>query len=176
MAETMKCPGCQAVLRVRADMAGKQIKCPRCDRAVKVPAPEVGITEQARPATSGPVTVEPLDDDEEEVVRVKRRSPAAEEAEDDDEEEVSVKRRSKYEPCPRCGAEESKRIPFTFWGSFYITALCCHVGCPECGCRYNGRTGRSNLLPAILCVSVALAGMIGLLGVIYYLLHSRGHI
>jgi predicted RNA-binding Zn-ribbon protein involved in translation (DUF1610 family) len=175
MAETIKCPGCEAVLRVRADMAGKQIQCPRCGRAVTVPAPGA-ITEKAKPAATEAVTVEPLEDDEEEEVRVKR--PGAKGAAElpEDEEEVQVKRRSRYQPCPRCGAEESKRIPFTFWGSFYFTALFAHVGCPACGYRYNGRTGRSNLLPAIVCVSVAVLCLLGLLGVIYYILHGRGYV
>jgi hypothetical protein len=151
MAETMKCPGCQAVLRVRADMAGKQIKCPRCARAVDIPAGG-GITDKPLP-TGEAVTVEPLGD----------------------EEDVPVKRRSKYVPCPQCGAEESKRIPFTFWGSFYFTALFSHVGCPACGYRYNGRTGRSNLVPAILCVSVALLCLLGALGFIAWFFHRQGY-
>jgi predicted Zn finger-like uncharacterized protein len=153
MAEILKCPGCQAVLRVRADMAGKEIKCPRCGRAMPVPAAEARVGEKARPAPAEVVTVEPIDE----------------------EEEVPAKPASRFKPCPRCGAAESKRIPFTFWGSFYFTALFSHVGCPACGCRYNGRTGRSNLLPATACVSVALACLGGLFWVIVYLFQKQGY-
>jgi DNA-directed RNA polymerase subunit M/transcription elongation factor TFIIS len=170
MAEVLKCPGCQAVLRVRDDMVGKQIKCPRCARAVEVPAPGAitekpgrpadepaaeGIAKQRRRGTEEPVLVDPMEDEE---------------------EEVPVRTRSKYVPCPRCGAEEARRVKFTFWGSYYFTALFKHVRCQECGCAYNGRTGRSNLLPAIVCVTVAAVAFLGVLGVIYWLFHSRGYI
>jgi hypothetical protein len=152
MSETMKCPGCEAVLRVRADMAGKQVKCPRCARLVEVPA-RAAITQKPRPRPDEAVTVEPLEDDE----------------------EVPVRRRSRYQPCPRCGAEESERVLWTFWGSFYFTALFKHVACPACGCRYNGRTGRSNLLPAVLCVGVAAAALLGVLGFIAWFFHRQGY-
>jgi DNA-directed RNA polymerase subunit M/transcription elongation factor TFIIS len=151
MAETIKCPGCQAVLRVRGDMAGKQIKCPRCAHAVDVPAAEA-VTKKAPPPAEEAVEVEPLED-----------------------EGVVVRRRSKYEPCPRCGAEESQRVKFTFWGSYYFTALFKHVRCPACGYAYNGRTGRSNLLPAIVCVTVAFSGLLGLLGFIAWFFHRQGY-
>jgi DNA-directed RNA polymerase subunit M/transcription elongation factor TFIIS len=154
MAEVLTCPGCQAVLRVRDDMAGKQIKCPRCAKAVQVPAGG-GITKEARPRAKEPVLVEPIEDEE--------------------EEEAPVKQRSKYEPCPRCGAEEARRVKWTFWGSFYFTALFKHVRCRACGCGYNGRTGRSNLLPAILCVSVAAAALLGVLGFIAWFFHRQGY-
>ncbi len=153
MAEVLTCPGCQAVLRVRADMAGKQIKCPRCARAVNVPT-AAGITRKARPRTEEAALVEPV--------------------EDVDEAEAPVKSRSRYEPCPRCGAEEARRVKWTFWGSFYFTALCKHVRCRACGCGYNGRTGRSNLLPAVLCVSVAAVAMLGVIALIVWIFYSRG--
>jgi DNA-directed RNA polymerase subunit M/transcription elongation factor TFIIS len=152
MAESLKCPGCKAVLRVRADMAGKQIKCPRCGKPVKVPAQE-GITAKTRPRADEPAEVEPIEG----------------------EEEAPVQKGSRYQPCPRCGAEEAKRVKFTYWGSYYFTALFKHVRCEACGCGYNGRTGRSNLLPAVLCVSVAAVALLGAIGFIVWFFHKQGY-
>ena len=59
-----------------------------------------------------------------------------------------------FQPCPRCGAEGAKRVLFTPWGSFYGPALFHHVRCPECRYAYNGRSGGSNLIPAILFVAI----------------------
>ncbi len=90
------------------------------------------------------------------------------------EEEAPDEPRSPFLPCPRCGAEESKRILFTYWGSFYFTALFAHVGCPACGYTYNGRTGRSNIVPAVVCFNVALIGLLGALGFIAWFVHRQG--
>ena len=47
-----------------------------------------------------------------------------------------------------------QRVLFTPWGSFYGPALFHHVRCPECRYAYNGRSGGSNLIPAILFVVI----------------------
>jgi hypothetical protein len=77
--------------------------------------------------------------------------------EDDDEEEEEYqvrRRRASYKPCPRCGAGGPERVTWTPWGSFYGPALFTHVRCRECGYGYNGRTGRSNMVPAVIMVTV----------------------
>ena len=60
---------------------------------------------------------------------------------------------------------------FTPWGSFYGPALFNHVRCPECRYAYNGRTGRSNLIPAIIFVTIPaliIAGLLGFIAVVLY--------
>jgi DNA-directed RNA polymerase subunit M/transcription elongation factor TFIIS len=158
MAETIKCPGCRAVLRVRDDLIGKRIKCPRCAEGVDVPSSPGGITKQAPPRAAAPVLVEPLDEEE-----------------DPQDDEAPARKSSQYPPCPRCGAEEARRVKFTWWGSIYFTRLFKHVRCQECGYGYNGRTGKSNLLPAIVCVSIALAALLGVLGFIVWFIHRQGY-
>jgi predicted Zn finger-like uncharacterized protein len=153
MADTTKCPGCQAVLRVRADMAGKQIKCPRCARLIKVGAHEAVTPKKPPPETVA--EVEPIDDDFDDAP-VQRR-------------------RSRYEPCPRCGAEDPQKVAFTFWGSFYFTRLFSHVRCQECGYAYNGRTGRSNIVPAIVCISIMAMAILGVLGFIVWFIYKQGY-
>jgi endogenous inhibitor of DNA gyrase (YacG/DUF329 family) len=78
-----------------------------------------------------------------------------------------------FKPCPRCGAEGARRVLFTFWGSFYGTALFNHVRCPECQYAYNGRTGRSNLIPAIIFVTIPLLIIAGLLSFIGWVVWTR---
>ena len=48
--------------------------------------------------------------------------------ETDEEEEYQ-----KWKKCPRCRQQRAKRVLWTFWGSFYFTALFKHVKCQECG-------------------------------------------
>jgi DNA-directed RNA polymerase subunit RPC12/RpoP len=72
-----------------------------------------------------------------------------------DEQEVE-EADEEWVPCPQCGAKGAERVIWTFWGSFYGPALFSHVRCPECNSTYNGRSGRSNLLPAIIFVSIPL--------------------
>jgi DNA-directed RNA polymerase subunit RPC12/RpoP len=79
---------------------------------------------------------------------------------DDDEEEAVTE----YAPCPRCGARRSEKVIFTFWGSFYGPALLTHVQCPKCYYKYNGKTGKSNLIPAILFVLVPVFLILAVIG------------
>jgi hypothetical protein len=64
-------------------------------------------------------------------------------------------------------------VTWTFWGSFYGPALLTHVRCRECGGTYNGRTGGSNLIPAILFVTVALVLICVMLSIIGWIVWSR---
>jgi hypothetical protein len=102
----------------------------------------------------------------------RRRSRKRSRDEDEDEED---NRGPRFKPCPQCKARGAKRVLWTAWGSFYGPAMFSHVRCPECGYCYNGKTGRSNLLAAIIFVSVPLIGIIGIIGGIFYLLYSRGY-
>jgi Zn-finger nucleic acid-binding protein len=83
---------------------------------------------------------------------------------------------SDYAPCPRCGARGAERVVFTFWGSFYGPALFTHVQCPKCYYKYNGKTGRSNRIPAILFVSIPLILILAIIGGVVFLAFnlSRG--
>jgi hypothetical protein len=88
----------------------------------------------------------------------------------DEEEEYR-----KWKKCPTCGKQAAKRVLWTFWGSFYFTALFKHVRCEECGTKYNGKTGRSNMTPAVMCVSIALVLILGLALLILWILSTRGY-
>ena len=180
MALEIPCPGCKTMLRVREEHAGKQLRCPRCAALIRVPVvdeePPLAVRPVARPAPP------PADPDKTEQIVVDP-SPAADGAhrrcprcgetiaatanrcrycrawldEEDEEEERRPrkrKRRGSYKPCPRCGAGGPERVTWTPWGSFYGPALFTHVRCRECRYGYNGRTGRSNLVPAIFMVAI----------------------
>jgi hypothetical protein len=153
MPVSFPCPGCHAVLRVRDDLVGKSIQCPRCGRAVTVPAASAGVTSRPRPAAEDPAEVEPAGGRDEAPVR---------------------RRRSRYRSCPACGAGGARRVLWTFWGSFYFTALFSHVRCPECGYAYNGRTGRSNALPATLITTTFALAILGVLGFLAWWIHHLG--
>jgi hypothetical protein len=158
MPQTLTCPGCRATLRVRDDLAGKTIKCPRCAGVVPVPTGKAA-TAGDRPAADEEFTeVQPLPSSEEE-----------------DEEEVPRKKSPKFKPCPRCGARGARRVRWTPWGSFYGPKLFNHVRCPDCGYAYNGRTGRSNLIPILVFVTVPLIGIVAALVAIAYIFHRQGY-
>ncbi len=146
MTTSIRCPACQSTLRVRPELAGKRVKCPKCGKPVEVPQ------------------------EEEELVEV----VAVEEEElEEEEEERPESKPSKYKPCPRCGAKGARKVKWTPWGSFYGPAMFTHVRCPECEYAYNGRTGGSNLIPAILFVAVPLIGILALIGFIIYIVVIR---
>jgi len=91
---------------------------------------------------------------------------------DDEKEDAAEDWSSEYKPCPRCGARGASRVIFTFWGSFYGPALFTHVRCPKCRYAYNGKTGRSNTLKAILFVSIPLLLILTIIGGLAYLIMS----
>jgi predicted Zn finger-like uncharacterized protein len=182
MADKIVCPGCKASLQIREGLAGKRVKCPKCGNSILIPSP---------PEEEEFVDVDPLDEEEdvetvEEAPRKKGKARRVEE-EDEEEDEVEEKRparkkkgrrgkdggQAEWEPCPSCGAERAKRVLWTFWGSFYGPAMFSHVECRECGTRYNGRTGGSNLIPAIILFTLPLLLILGLIAFILYILHAR---
>ena len=61
-----------------------------------------------------------------------------------------------YAPCPKCSSTKAKKVGFTWWGGLVGPSLLTHVECDECGTKYNGKTGRSNLLAIIVYQFVGL--------------------
>jgi ribosomal protein L37AE/L43A len=147
------CPKCDKALRVRG-AAGKKLRCPKCQKIFAAPADD-------------PEVIEDVQEVVEDVI---------DEAVDDEDERDEVRRKSRWHPCPKCDSDRIKKVKFTFWGSFLGPALLAHVRCQDCGCTFNGRSGRSNLIPAILFVSVPVAGIGALLYWAYTMLVQRGQL
>ena len=91
--------------------------------------------------------------------------------ESDDEEE-----HKKWKKCPACRKQAARPVLWTIWGSFYFTRLFHQVRCEECGKTYNGKTGGSNLGPAIVCMSVPLMAIAGIGYFIWWIAKDRGHL
>jgi ribosomal protein S27E len=200
MSLSLRCKGCKSTLKVPDQFAGKKVKCPKCAAVIAVPRKEeeefvaVEVKEQrvkAGPARKTKPSRRDDDDDDDRRHRVRtrrdhddddrdRRSRYREE--DDNDRQRRRRRRdddeprSPFKPCPRCGAERSKRVLWTAWGSFYGPTLFNHVRCPKCGTTYNGKTGRSNALAAVIFVSVPLLGIGAIIGAIVFMLMQRGHL
>jgi ribosomal protein S27E len=196
MALEIPCPGCKAILRVREEHAGKQLKCPRCAAVLRVPAADEEPPLAVRPVARAVPPPAPLADedateqiqvDPPPVVAARRRCPRCGETiaasatrcrycrawldeEDEEQERRPRQRHQSLKPCPRCGAGGPERVTWTPWGSFYGPALFTHVRCRECGYGYNGKTGGSNLVPAIFMVAIPailiIAIVVGLLFVL----------
>jgi predicted Zn finger-like uncharacterized protein len=156
----LSCPSCEASFQVREEYAGKRMKCPKCSAVVTVPSEEPAAEEAIQPTPA--------------IRRAKDEDPVLlnpEEEEELEDEDVE-RRRSKFKPCPRCRAWGAKRVVWTPWGSFYGPAMFTHVRCPKCGYGYNGKTGGSNLIPAIIFVTVPAIGicliLVALAWVLYY--------
>ena len=201
MALEISCPACQASLRVREEYVGKQLKCPRCAAVLTVPsapaeAPDAGAqvrpAMRAAPAPANPASGPKRSAAEEPAVVLpasasSRHCPRCGEKiaaganrcrycrawldEEEEEPRETRRRRRDFKPCPRCGASRAERVTWTPWGSFYGPALFTHVRCRECGYGYNGRTGRSNLVPAIFMVAIPL---ILIIAIVVGLLHVLG--
>ncbi len=199
MVETVSCPGCQTKLKMKPEYAGKKIKCPRCAQMILVPdargvtaaPPKVAAAKKATPKGRAA----PREEEDEAAVMTSPRkkkgrqsdmSPCPEcgemvdndarkcphcrtPLEVDDEEEYK-----KWKKCPECGQKRARRVLWTFWGSFYFTAIFKHVRCEECGTTYNGKTGKSNLGPAVICVSVPLLAIAAIGHVILWIIRDRG--
>ena len=89
------------------------------------------------------------------------------------DEDAALSKRKSFKACPRCGTVGAKRVLFTPWGSFYGPALFNHVRCPECRYAYNGRSGGSNLIPAVLFVTIPLLLMAAIIVYIAMLIIPR---
>lgn len=168
MSFILKCPSCQSPLRIRPEYAGKQLKCPRCANVLSIPLEQPADDEpqeveppraeiQAR-GRSVPSVLPPEDEGIESDEKPLRVRPVRRPRDEDDEDDRDAPRRGRprlsYKPCPRCGGTEATKVVWTFWGSFYGPAMFTHVRCLECGTAYNGRTGRSNLIPAVIMVTI----------------------
>lgn len=169
MSDVLRCTGCQAGLRLRPEFAGKKLRCPRCKATMNVPdvqTEQPGTIPDDPPLLPGDeVTTTPTYEPAEMDVDLDRPRQRRQEEEDEFA--------SEWRECPRCGAGESERVLWTFWGSFYGPAMFNHVKCPECGTTYNGVTGRSNFIPALIFVTIPVLLIMGLLGVITWMILAR---
>jgi hypothetical protein len=195
MPVTLTCDGCKSTLKVRSDLAGKKIKCPKCAALVLVPAEdeEDFAPVEVAPDESGEAPARKSrssrDDDDDDGPRSGIRTDRKHRDEDDDEDDRPPKRRrdrddddddygdrirkkSKYVPCPECDAPNPQKVKWTIWGSFYGPAMFSHVRCQECGYCYNGKTGRSNVIPATIFVTVPLVGILTILGATIWMIYS----
>ena|SRR5438132_4298869 len=163
MSLAITCPSCQTRLRVRDQLAGKEIKCPRCSAPVSVPAEDqvevvsVDAVQAEAPAPTRPAAVpaRPCPECGKRIPTSARKCRyCGTLVEDEEEDEPPELTTSPYVPCPKCNAPGPEKVVFTFWGSFYGPALLSHVRCQECGYCFNGKTGGSNLLPAIVFVTI----------------------
>lgn len=183
MAISLRCTGCRVLMKLRDELAGKKVRCPRCKTVLRVPAAEQedlveAVVEKKR--VEEPPPRKPTG----RTGRVQREEPVGlrkqkvqTELPDEPRPVAPPKKAgpaSKYKPCPRCATEGPKRVTWTSWGSFYGPRLFNHVQCPECGYCYNGKTGRSNALPATIFVLMPLLGILAILGGIGYVVVQRG--
>ena len=169
---TLNCPNCKASLHVRSEYAGKQMQCPRCSATVAVPAAEtlaadIKAVAPASSASSAEPT-RPCPRCKKPILLAARKCRYCQawldDREGDEDEDWPERARPSFKACPRCQASGAERVVWTFWGSFYGPALFSHVRCPQCGYGYNGKTGRSNLVPAIVMVAVPAIGIIAVVG------------
>jgi predicted RNA-binding Zn-ribbon protein involved in translation (DUF1610 family) len=151
MANMVACTGCGAQLRVRDEYLGRAMQCPKCGQQVQTLNPlEAPPPSDAMPVPHSIPTVLPA------------RKPPPRDQEDDDRR--ALREYSAFAPCPRCGSTNSERVVWTVWGSFYGPAMLNHVRCLSCGNKYNGRSGRSNLVPAAIFVLIPLVLIVVIIG------------
>jgi hypothetical protein len=199
------CPGCKAKLRIRDEFAGKSMKCPRCSSSVTVVAEEQPVAaaaaedepvvaaaaeedEPAAPATAvgeGKPKPRPAREPRmvacpecgkkipEDATQCRYCKALLEDEEEDEDEENQPP--SRYKPCPKCGKKNPKKVNWTPWGSFYGPRLFTHVRCRKCAYAYNGRTGGSNLGPAIVFITIPLLLILGLLVVVFLIFYNLGY-
>jgi predicted RNA-binding Zn-ribbon protein involved in translation (DUF1610 family) len=182
----MNCPGCQTPLRLREDLAGKKIKCPRCGQVVTVPAEEGVVVAEATGTDeitadppkaktkpkAGSAATRPCPECGEPVALTASKCRHCKAPLDEDDDEDRDAARPKYKACPRCGETGAKRVVWTPWGSFYGPALFSHVRCPACRYAYNGRSGGSNLIPAIIFVTIPLVLILAILGFLGWVVYA----
>jgi predicted nucleic-acid-binding Zn-ribbon protein len=51
---------------------------------------------------------------------------------------------NQYAPCPKCRQTNAEKVSFTWWGGIVGPKMLTHVKCPDCGEKYNGKTGKDN--------------------------------
>src|SRR5262245_34755307 len=187
----VKCPKCQAAIvvpeaeeEVTAEVADdRDDRDDRKDRIADAPA------RKRKPVARLRDEDDEEDDRRESVREGRKRARGREDEEEDDRDRKKDKRKrrrdeedddrrrpgkKKYEPCPRCGEEDAKKVTWTWWGSFYGPAMFNHVRCLGCGHCYNGRTGGSNAIPATIFFVVPLLLILAIIGGIFYMLIDRG--
>jgi len=159
-----KCAACGAGFRAKDEQAGKQLKCPKCAGAVAVPAPSA-------PAEDNPFAFDELDRP-----RPKAQAPPPPPVEKPApvEKPKLAKTPGTCAPCPHCGAQDAKKVKWTWWGSWYGPALFHSVRCLECGGGFNGKTGGTNLVPMLLFVTIPAVLIVVVLVVIWFSLKQKG--
>jgi predicted RNA-binding Zn-ribbon protein involved in translation (DUF1610 family) len=170
MSDVLRCTGCQAGLRMRPEFAGKKLRCPRCKSTMNVPdVPRpAAVLDDPPPLPNDDTDLTTTPTPEAEQLDVDLDRPRRRDDDDEDDYEDNT-----WHNCPRCGATDADRVLWTFWGSFYGPAMFNHVQCPECGTTYNGKTGRSNFIPALIFVTIPVLLIMGLLGVITWMILAR---
>ena len=58
--------------------------------------------------------------------------------------------KSHFAPCPGCKQSVAERVSYTWWGGFIDPKMFTHVKCQSCGKKYNGKTGKDNLVNILL--------------------------
>ena len=174
------CPACKKEFRFTDRSGMEKVPCPHCgdqvpkdlgtivaDEAAQATQLSPPASEQTRPC---PECGKPIP------IKARKCKYCRAWIVEDETSEVSETSEvySDYLPCPRCGACGAERVVFTFWGSFYGPALFTHVRCPKCRYKYNGKTGRSNLIPAIIFVLVPLLLILAVIGGVIFLAISLG--
>ncbi len=172
----VRCPACKKEFRFTDRSNLESVPCPHCGELVRKDLGTIVSGETAE--TTKPKSRQITDEETQRCpncgksISIKaRKCKFCRVWLDEDEEE---KAESEYVPCPRCGARRSERVVFTFWGSFYGPALLTHVQCPKCYCKYNGKTGRSNLIPAIIFVLIPLILILAVIGGLVFYVISLG--
>jgi hypothetical protein len=167
------CPRCNTQLRVQDAHVGKSIQCPKCSQLLQPELPAEELNE-AIPVVH---PVEGLRAEAGGQRQGRRRRFDYDDLDDNDEELPQKPRRRRqggYAPCPSCGSTHATRVMWTLWGSFYGPAMFTHVRCSDCNTSYNGRSGRSNLIPAVIFVMVPLMLLIIICGALAWWLWSIG--
>jgi predicted Zn finger-like uncharacterized protein len=152
----VKCPGCSAAFKVKDEHAGKKMKCPKCAKIVSIPQKEEEVIEDVEVVDDEPAAEETptaMFDFEEQISQPRARKEKAAPKTPDRPKGPTW---GKYIACPNCGGREAKRVKWTWWGSFYGPKMFTHVRCVDCGYAFNGKTGDSNVIPAVLFVIIPL--------------------
>jgi hypothetical protein len=191
LGKQLKCPRCAAVISVPAEAAAAE-PLEQVRPVVRPAPPPVPADQPAAADVAEKITVEDPRQAIPVVAVATQRCPRCgetiparadrcrycrawldEEDEEDDDLPPPI-RAASYKPCPRCGATGADRVTWTPWGSFYGPAMFTHVRCRECGYGYNGKTGRSNLVPAIFMVVIPAILIVAIVAWLLYVLGVFG--